>query len=137
MIKLTLKFLCISALLFSFIAIAGCGGGSQPVDNKAPNTAKNETPKTEAPKTEAPKTEAPAGEKVGVAECDEYLDKLEACITGGTVPEASRSMIKSSLDTNRKQWKDLAANPQTKPSLTTACKTALDTAKKSYTYCKW
>lgn len=133
MIKLTVKFLCISALLFSFIVIAGCGGSA--VNNTPANNAKKETPKTDAPKTEAPKTDAPAGDKVGVAECDEYLEKLEACLTGA--PEAARPGIKSSLETTRKQWKDAAANPQTKAGLATGCKAAMDAAKQSYSYCKW
>jgi hypothetical protein len=78
---------------------------------------------------------AGSGDKVGVAECDEYIAKLEACMS--SAPEASRGMIKTNLDTMRKQWKDAAATPQGKSGLAVGCKTALDTAKQSYSYCKW
>ena len=76
-----------------------------------------------------------SGDKIGVAECDEYIAKLEACLSGA--PEASKGMIKSNLDTMKKQWKDAAATPQGKAGLATGCKAALDAAKQSYSYCKW
>jgi hypothetical protein len=85
---------------------------------------------------EAPKTES--ADKIGVAECDEYITKWEACVNS-KVPEAQRSMYKTSFDTTRKSWKDLAANPQTKGSLTNACKQALDQAKTNFASfkCEW
>jgi hypothetical protein len=76
------------------------------------------------------KLTASSGDKIGIAECDDYIEKYEACITG-KVPEAARAAMKSSFDQTRKTWKDLAANPQTKNSLASMCKMSKDTAKQS------
>jgi hypothetical protein len=77
-----------------------------------------------------PTTTVPAGDKIGVAECDEYITAYEACVTT-KVPEAARAQFNSSLATVRTQWRQLAANPQTKPTLAAACKTAMESAKTS------
>jgi len=74
-----------------------------------------------------------SSDKIGVAECDEYLDKLDTCL--GKLPEPGRGIAKSSLDANRKAWHDAAATPQGKAGLAAACKQALETARKSYTTC--
>jgi len=124
----------------SFIILAGCGGGSQPVDNKAPNTAKNDAPKTDAAKTDAPKTDVAAGDKVGVAECDEYIEKYEACLTSiaDKYPQVHPN-LKSAFEAQRKGFKDAAANPQSKATLASTCKQAIETAKTATSAyaCKW
>ena len=66
-----------------------------------------------------------AGDKIGIAECDEYIAKYEACTP--KVPEAGRAAYKSGLDQTRASWKKLADNPQTRASLEAACKQALAT----------
>lgn len=131
------KLLTLSLLAMLFVSV-GCGS-KETVTNNGGNTNKTtvvvDPPKNTATPsvkpTEAPATTVAAGEKVGVAECDEYLTKVEACIFN-KVPEASRAMFKPSLEQTRKSWKDLAENPQTKAGLTSACKQALDTAKQTY-----
>jgi|SRR5215471_9734777 len=98
---------------------------------------KSETPNTNAPTANTNKA-APGpttattsgGEKIGVAECDEYLDKYEACITNH-VPEAARATFNSTMKTTREQWRKLAANPTTKGGLAAACKQALESARTS------
>lgn len=79
-----------------------------------------------------------SGDKVGVAECDEYIEKYQKCI-GDKVPEAARDMLKSTFETAIKSWKEAAQTPEGKASLATACKTALDAAKQAMgTYgCSW
>jgi hypothetical protein len=59
------------------------------------------------------------------------LAKYEACISG-KVPEAARAQYNSALAQTRKQWRDLAANPQTKTGLGQACKTASESAKQAF-----
>jgi len=66
-----------------------------------------------------------SGDKIGIAECDEYIAKYEACTP--KVPEAGRAAYKSGLDQTRASWKKLADNPQTKGALAAACKQALTT----------
>lgn len=89
------------------------------------NTAADNSNKgtTTAPKTET--TTTSSGEKIGIADCDEYIAKYEACTP--KVPEAGRAAYKSGLDQTRASWKKLADNPQTKASLAAACKQALAT----------
>ncbi len=92
-------------------------------------TTTTSTPTTTTPTTtSSPTTTAAAGDKIGVPECDEYLSKYEACLTG-KVPEAARAQFNSALEQTRKSWRQLAENPQTKASLASACKMATDSAK--------
>ena len=84
---------------------------------------------TTTPATTA--TAAATGDKIGVAECDDYLTKLDDCITT-KVPAAARAQYTASIEQTRKSWRDLAANPQTRASLAAACKTAVDTARQTY-----
>ena len=69
-----------------------------------------------------------SGDKIGVAECDEFIQKYEACINS-KVPETARSMVKANLDSMRNAWKQAAATPQGKAGLAQGCKQALDQAK--------
>lgn len=87
------------------------------------------TPATKAPPASTP-TASSAGDKVGVAECDAFIEAYEACVNN-KVPAAVRAQFNTGLATWRKQWRELAANPQTKPTLVQACKTQLETAKTS------
>jgi hypothetical protein len=113
------------ALLFSLCLSAGalmlaCGGGSDNANAGGGGTT------------------TASGDKRGVAECDEYIQKYEACVNS-KVPEAMRASVKGSMETARKMWKDAAATPQGKAGLATACKQALETAKSSMgSYgCSW
>lgn len=114
------------ALVFSLCLVAGalmlaCGGGSDSANTGSTNSGT-----------------VASGDKIGVPECDEYIQKYEACVNS-KVPEAMRASVKASLDTARKMWKDAAATPQGKAGLATACKQALETAKSSMgSYgCSW
>ena len=71
-----------------------------------------------------------SGDKIGVAECDEFIQKYEACINS-KVPESARSMVKANLDSMRTAWKKAAETPQGKAGLATGCKQALEQAKTS------
>ncbi|HYH86510.1 MAG TPA: hypothetical protein VEX60_13745 [Pyrinomonadaceae bacterium] len=134
-----LIFLLALCLATGMLMIA-CGGG-------ADNTATTNTANTNAAKTNTATTNTAAAntstttasaDKVGVAECDDFIAKYEACISG-KVPAAAQATVKASLDTWRKSWKDLAANPSTKGTLAAACKQAAETAKTSMSAygCAW
>ena len=69
-------------------------------------------------------TTTTAGEKIGVPECDEFIDKYEACAS--KVPEAARAQYESTLKQWRETWKKLAENPATKGTLAAACKQAAE-----------
>jgi hypothetical protein len=80
--------------------------------------------------TGTPVTTTPAGsgDKIGVAECDDYLAKYEACLTT-KVPEAARAQFNSALAQTRSSWRQIASTPQGKAGLAQACKMAVDQTK--------
>lgn len=135
MIKLNKNALLIAVLLIGTIGFANCSsaptttnsGNNAVVVNKPANTTTN-----------IPKTETATGDKIGVAECDEYIEKYEACINS-KVPEAQRAMLKTSFEAQRNAFKTAAANPQAKAGLATGCKQAIETAKQSTSAysCAW
>lgn len=122
------KTLLIFVVLCAAILI-GCSK-TETMDNG--NTAGNSN------KTGTTTTTTAAGDKVGVPECDDYLAKYDACVSG-KVPEAARAQYKSSIDQMRASWKKAAENPATKGTLAAACKTASEqsaAAMKSFG-CTW
>jgi hypothetical protein len=120
--------LCVAC---AFLLIA-CGGASNTNNAPAANTNAGKAATNTAATNTAPAstTTASTGAKIGVPECDEYLDKYEACVSS-KVPEAARAQYETTLAQTRKSWRDLAANPQTKASLAQACKTATESARQS------
>ncbi|MFL6231070.1 MAG: hypothetical protein ACJ741_20020 [Pyrinomonadaceae bacterium] len=108
-------------------------GSSETSNNTATTNANRATTNTTAPATNTATTNTAgantaSAEKVGVPECDDYITKYEACVSG-KVPETARAQYNASIAQMRKSWHDLAANPQTKGSLAQACKTATESAK--------
>lgn len=136
--KIHKNALLIVALIAGTIGFTNCGGDTKTATNNSNTTVANAKPATtNAPtnSTTPANTTTPAnnevattGDKVGVPECDEYIEKYEACLNS-KVPEAQRAMYKSSFETMRKSWKEAAANPQAKAALATGCKQAMETAK--------
>jgi len=128
-----IKRLLISFALMASIALllTACGGADN--SNNAATDNKNSTSTTTPAATTSPAstTIASSGDKIGIAECDNYLAKYEACVSG-KVPEQARAQYKTSLEQTRKSWREMANNPQTKPSLTAACKMASDQAKQTF-----
>jgi len=140
--NLSVKFFMVAALLCGAIFLTSCS--SAPVNNsntavvKPANTAN--TAKTDTPKTDAPKTETTSGDSVGVAECDEYIKKYEACLTkiAEKAPQA-QGPLKTSFEQQRNAFKQAASTEQGKSSLATTCKQAIETAKQSTSAyaCTW
>ena len=81
---------------------------------------------TEKPAASTPATATTSGDKIGIAECDDYIAKYESCTA--KVPEMAREQYKSALAQTRASWKQLADNPQTRASLAAACKQATEQA---------
>jgi len=131
MLRNTFLVLCV---LCAAILI-GCGktetgNGNMASDNSNKGTATTSTPSTGGTTS--------SGDKIGIAECDDFIAKYEACVSG-KVPEAARASYQTALKQWRESWKKLAENPQTKGTLAAACKQAREqqeTALKSYG-CTW
>ena len=116
--------LCVSCALL----LVACSSTSNSNNATTTNTPAANTNAGKAATNTAPASTASTGDKIGVPECDDYLDKYQACISG-KVPEAARAQYETTLAQTRKSWRDLAANPQTKASLAAACKTATESAR--------
>lgn len=109
------------------LLILACGGP----------TNKNGTP-TNSSGSESvaasPAATVAAAEQIGVPECDNFLNAYESCVTT-KVPAAVRPGFQATMTTWRAQWKRMAADPQTRPALVTACQNHLENARnqmKSY-----
>jgi hypothetical protein len=81
---------------------------------------------------------AAAGDKIGVAECDEYLTKYEKCLKD-KVPAMARGSLEQGMEQMRDAWKQAAQNEAAKAGLATGCKQALESAKATMgSYgCQW
>ena len=79
-------------------------------------------------------------DSVGVAECDEYIKKYEACLTkiAEKAPQAQPGM-KTAFEQQRNAFKQAASTEQGKASLATTCKQAIESAKQSTSAyaCTW
>jgi hypothetical protein len=113
-------------LSLSCVLLAACNKGG---DTSTATTAPAATPAAPAAAPAAPAPVATA-DRVGIAACDDYLDKYQACVAN-KVPEAARATLVSSLDATRASWKNMASNTATAGSLEAACKQATDAAKQS------
>ncbi|MGE0425970.1 MAG: hypothetical protein AB7O88_27160 [Reyranellaceae bacterium] len=65
---------------------------------------------------------AMAQDKVGIAACDDFLEKYEACVT--KMPAASQQAVKDSIVQMRTSWKAAAGDPNSKAALESACKSS-------------
>jgi hypothetical protein len=127
-----LKLISLTLFVLSALVLVGCSQSANNSNNAAANANRPATTSTPA-MTMSPASTT-AGAKIGVPECDDFIAKYDACVSGH-VPQAARAQYKASLDTWRSQWQKLAANPQTKPTLAKACKTIAEqqqTAMKSF-----
>lgn len=125
-------FVTLALVAACALVLTACGGGSDNTaasnSNAAPananKTSTTSTPTTtSSPTTTNSPTTTASGDKIGVPECDDFLAKYEACLTG-KVPEAARPQFKSAVEQWRTSWRKLAENPQTKAGLVQACKAA-------------
>ena len=113
-----------SLLMFCVLCAAILIGCSKTEMSNSNTTAPGSNSNSNATKstTSTPATTtASAGDKIGVPECDDFIAKYEACVSG-KVPEVARAQFQSMLKTWRTQWKKAADNPQTKGTLAAICK---------------
>ncbi|ODU78848.1 hypothetical protein [Novosphingobium sp. SCN 63-17] len=69
----------------------------------------------------------PADGMTGVAECDDYLNKVMACIKD-KVPEGQRAAMEQAIQQSKASW----ASIQDKAALAQSCKAASEQAKATY-----
>ena len=103
---------------------------SESTTNNNPTTSTNKAETAAPAASTAPATTAAAGEKIGVAECDDFIAKYDACVSS-KVPEMARAQYKTGIEQWRKSWHTLAANPQTRATLAKVCKDTVAQAQQS------
>jgi len=130
------KFFLLMVCILTGVLVLACGAPT----NRNAETSTNATAPAGTPVTTTNRNDnsAPGGEKVGIAECDNFITAYEACVAS-KVPEAARANLRASVTTWRSEWKKLADNPQTRGTLAAHCKTQRETtmtAMKAYN-CAW
>jgi hypothetical protein len=98
--------------------LAGCSKSSGTDNSPAANGNTSATPSNSST------------EKVGVAECDDFIAKYEACISGH-VPDAQKQQYQGNIDALRSSWRQLAANAGAKEPLELMCKRQVVQARES------
>lgn len=117
----------ITLTLFAGLLITGCSTAGKP---PAKNEEKNPTSSV------ASKPDLPTALITGVAECDEYLNRVDFCLTKPKVPDAMKSAYRQSMEQNRSAWKQAASTQAGKKQLESTCKMALDAARSFFETCK-
>ncbi len=147
-----LKLLVSALSLFALTAfLIGCGAPA------ANNTATNANSATTAKPTPAATTpantmsndnanaadnkdgdETASADKIGVPECDDYMAKVNACISSH-VPADKQEEVKKGMEASMKAWKMAAGTAQGKATLPGLCKQAAESAKTSFSAykCEW
>ena len=130
------RFVLLIACVLIGLLVLACGAPTNRNTETTPSTAAPAgTPATTTNRNDNAST---VGEKVGIAECDNFITAYETCVSS-KVPEAARANLKASVATWRTEWKKLADNPQTRGTLAAHCKTQRETtmtAMKAYN-CSW
>jgi hypothetical protein len=80
--------------------------------------------------SEAPAAAAPAAATgaIGVAACDEFLARYEACLAD-RVPAATRDALQQSMAAWRSSWQQAAATPAGRDGLVQACQQARESSR--------
>jgi|SRR6185503_19093042 len=132
------KFFLLMACILTGLLVLAC---SAPTNRnaEAPSGTNSAAAPAGTPSTTTNRNaNAVAGDKVGIAECDNFINAYETCVSS-KVPEQARASLKASVATWRTEWKKLADNPQTRGTLAAACTRQREqtmTAMKAYN-CTW
>ena len=132
------KFLLLMVCILISLLVLACGAPTNRNAETSTNAAAPAPAGTPATTTNRNGNTNSGGEKVGIAECDNFITAYETCVAS-KVPEAARANLRASVTTWRAEWKKLADNPQTRGTLAAACKTQREATMKAMTAynCTW
>jgi ABC-type glycerol-3-phosphate transport system substrate-binding protein len=130
-------FVTLALSISCALLLAACGGTDNTTNgttnsgnaNRPANTTTT-SPTNTGSTTTTTTTTTTSGEKIGVAECDDFIAKYEACVTS-KVPAEGRAQWNTALAQWRTSWRQLAENPQTRSTLAQACKMAAEQSRAS------
>ena len=123
--KYLLPVLLLAGLVACSKEEAAAPAASEPVQTE---TVAETTP---APAEAAPApadTAVLAGDAIGIADCDDFLNAYQACVTE-KVPVENRGVLEEGVKQWRQSWKDMAANEGMRPVLPEVCNRARESAK--------
>ena len=131
----------IALLILSGVLVTGCDKKADaPADvTSAPETTTSVAaePAPAPEPTPAPTEEAPAttGGEIGIAECDDYINKYKACMD--KLPAEGRAAYQQGLDQMVSAWKQVPT--EARSSLAEGCKMATENAKTAMQAmgCEW
>ncbi len=75
------------------------------------------------------------GDKLGVPECEAYLDKMSAC--AGKSDKTTGEQLTKMRDMMANAWKDSVKDPEQKKEMPKMCTTAIADMKKQFPNCEW
>ena len=123
------------AVLVAVVTV-GCG------DNPG-SVTRNDTPTTKAafrPTEVKARTSSPADADgpVGVAACDEWVEKYLVCIDG-KAPEAARAQMKIAVGQTKGTWRKTAETANGRAALATACTRMVESTRQATASfgCEW
>jgi len=69
-------------------------------------------------------------DRIGIAECDDYIDRYEACLAAH-VPLEARDALQSALQQTRSTWRKSAAATSNRAAMASVCSNARSAARPS------
>lgn len=115
-------------VLFAAVTLAACGKNESVAEPSAAPAAAAEPSAPAAPAETATATMADSSDAIGIAACDDYLDKYAACVAD-KVPAETRDVLKTSLEQTRDAWRSALSSGTSRSDLEAACKTMHDSAR--------
>lgn len=130
----------IALLILSGVLITGCDKKADAPADAPADTSTSVATTEPAPAPEpapTPVEEAPAatGGEIGIAECDDYINKYKACMD--KLPAEGRAAYQQGLDQMVSAWKQVPT--EARSSLAEGCKMATENAKTAMQAmgCEW
>lgn len=69
--------------------------------------------------------------RIGIAECDDYLDKIKTCVST-KLPEGKRAMFYKALNSTVERWTRTSIDPDSLAMLPAQCSQAMEMARQAY-----
>lgn len=75
-------------------------------------------------------------DEIGIAECDDYIKKFEACLAE-KIPADDQIKFRMTLDDQKRQWRSVANDPAQHDTLVQQCTDAANMAKSTMQECSF